>query len=234
MRHGRKSKAHAFTGYKRHGLSLLGATLVIDAVAQPANQAEHDALETLWPALEPHGPVQSLAIDRAYLSSPLLSSLTAQGVAIIAKPWPLRNRGRFTKEQFQLKLTKREVTCPAEVTVRLTGASHRGQFPADTCARCALQAQCTTSARGRTLSIHPQEALLIALREARRTTEGRKALRQRTAVEHTLARIDQIQGKRSRYKGTRKNTLDLRRTAAVHNLQHLQWVQALEQAASFR
>jgi Transposase DDE domain/Transposase domain (DUF772) len=231
MRHGRKSKAHSFTGYKRHVLSLLGSTLVIDAVAQPANQAEHDALATLWPALEPHGPVLALAMDRAYLSSPLLSSLQAQGVEIVAKPWPLRNEGRFTKEQFQIKLAEREVTCPAAVTVPLAGAGHRAQFPADTCARCALRVHCTTSARGRTLSIHPQEALLIALREARRTAEGRQALRQRTAVEHTLARIDQLQGKRARYKGTRKNTLDRRRIAAVNNLQHLQWAQALEQAA---
>src|SRR5262245_41646114 len=98
MRHGRKSKAHPFTGYKRHVLSLLGSQLVVDAVAQPANQAEHAALETLWPALAAHGQVQSLSIDRAYLSSPLIGSLKAQGIEILAKPWPLRNRGRFTKE----------------------------------------------------------------------------------------------------------------------------------------
>jgi hypothetical protein len=42
--------------------------------------------------------------------------------------------------------------------------------------------------------------------------------RQRTEVEHTFARLNQIQGKRARYKGTRKNTLDLGRTAAVNNL----------------
>lgn len=231
MRHGRKSKAHALTGYKRHVRSLLGSTLVRDAVAQPANQAEHDALETLWPALEPHGPVLSLAMDRAYLSSPLLRSLTAQGVAIVAKPWPLRHQGRFLKEQFQIKLAEREVTCPAAVTVRLVGAGRRAQFPADTCARCALQVHCTTSARGRTRSLHPQEALLIALRAKRQTAEGRQALRQRTDVEHTLAHMDQLQGKRARDKGTRKNTLDLRRTAAVHNLQRLQWVQTLERVA---
>ena len=61
--------------------------------------------------------------------------------------------------------------------------------------------------------------------------EGRTALRQRTDVEHPFARIDQMQGKRARYKGTRKNTLDLRRTAAVHNLQHIHRVQALERVA---
>jgi hypothetical protein len=43
--------------------------------------------------------------------------------------------------------------------------------------------------------------------------------------------MDQIQGNRARDKGTRKNTLDLRRTAAVNNLQHIPRVLALESAA---
>lgn len=231
MRHGRKSKAHPFPGYTRHVLNLLGSKLVVDAVCQPANQAEHEALEPLWPSLAAHGPVRSLSIDRAYLSSPLRGSLKAQGIAIIAKPWPWHNRGRFPKEAFQIHLNRHEVTCPAGVTVRLRASGHRAQFPASTCGRCALQADCTTSARGRVRSIHPQENLLLDLRAARQTAEGRKALRQRTEVEHTFARIDQLQGKRARYKGTRKNTLDLRRTAAVNNLQHLQRAQALERAA---
>jgi hypothetical protein len=56
-----------------------------------------------------------------------------------------------------------------------------------------------TSRRGRTLRIHHQEALLIELQAARRTAEGRQALPQRTAVEHTLSHFDQMQGKRARY-----------------------------------
>jgi hypothetical protein len=40
-------------------------------------------------------------------------------------------------------------------------------------------------------------------------------------VEHSLARLDQTQGKKARYKGARKNTLDVRRCATVANLQHL-------------
>jgi hypothetical protein len=231
MRHDRTSKAHPFTGYKRHVLNLLGSQLVVDAVAQPANQPEHEALATLWPSLAAHGQVQSLSIDRAYLSSPLIGALKSQGIDIMAQPWPLRNQGRCTKEAFALRLDRHEVTCPAGVTVSLRESGRRAQLPAATCGRCALQVDCTTSARGRTLSVNPHEALLIELRATRRTAQGRQALRQRTDVEHTLARIDQLQGKRARYKGTRKNTLDLRRMAAVNNLQHIQWIQALERAA---
>ena len=44
------------------------------------------------------------------------------------------------------------------------------------------------------------------------------SLRPRVAVEHRLARIGALQTDRARYKGARKNTLDLRRHAAVANL----------------
>jgi hypothetical protein len=86
MRHGRKSNAHPYTGDKRHVLNLLGANLVVDAVAQPANQPEHETLETLWPSLVEYGQGRSLSIDRAYLSSPLIGPLKAQGIEIIATP----------------------------------------------------------------------------------------------------------------------------------------------------
>ncbi len=47
---------------------------------------------------------------------------------------------------------------------------------------------------------------------------GRAKLRQRSAVEHTLAHLGQWQGDRARYTGLRKNLFDLRRVAVVHNL----------------
>jgi uncharacterized protein (UPF0179 family) len=46
-------------------------------------------------------------------------------------------------------------------------------FPKDTCAQCPLKAQCTTSAKGRSVSIHPDEALLIELRQRQQTPQGR-------------------------------------------------------------
>ena len=92
---------------------------------------------------------------------------------------------------------------------------------AETCRVCALRAACTTAADGRSISLHPREVLLQQLRATTRTPEGRAVLRRRTTVEHSLARHDQTQGKKARYKGARKNTLDLRRCATVVNLQSL-------------
>jgi Transposase DDE domain/Transposase domain (DUF772) len=91
-------------------------------------------------------------------------------------------------------------------------------FPTETCAACPLRERCTTSARGRSVSIHPDEALLCELRKLQLTDMGRAKLRERVAVEHALAHIGRWQGRRARYRGLRKNRFDLRRTAVVHNL----------------
>jgi hypothetical protein len=91
-------------------------------------------------------------------------------------------------------------------------------FPADQCAACPLRAQCTTSAHGRSVSIHPDEPLLTELRQRQQTAAGRAQLRERVAVEHDLAHLGQWQGDRARYRGARKNLFDLRRCAVVNNL----------------
>jgi len=78
--------------------------------------------------------------------------------------------------------------------------------------------QCTTSPKGPSVSILPDEALHVELRERQQTPEGRAKLRERVAVEHTLAHVGRWQGKQARYRGLRKNLFDLRRCAVVHNL----------------
>lgn len=92
------------------------------------------------------------------------------------------------------------------------------RFPAQICTGCPLRVRCTTSTAGRSISIHPDEQLLTELRQRHQTPEGRAALRQRTTVEHGLAHIGHGQGRRARYRSTRKNLFDLRRCAVVHNL----------------
>jgi hypothetical protein len=222
MRHGRKSKNKPFTGYKRHLLKLIGIDLTLTAEARPANVAEQEALPALTGELVRQGVLKELYLDRGYLGSAYVAELEAKGVRIRCKPWPSRNGGRFTKEQFELQLDQRQVTCPAGVTVPIAPASLTARFPAGTCCRCDKRPQCTDAVdKGRTVSVHPQEALLMKLRRDVRSPKGRAALRQRVTVEHSLARLGRIQGPRARYKGTRKNTLDVRRCATIDNLQTL-------------
>ena len=159
-------------------------------------------------------------IDRGYLGSPLIADLHASGVAIRAKAWTSRNGDRFPKQAFTIDLANGHLTCPAAHTVPIPPGATTVHFPATTCQPCPRRADCTTARRGgRSIALHPQEAFLQTLRTAQQDPAGRARLRTRTTVEHSLARVQQIQGPKARYKGLRKNTLDLRRVAAVTNLQ---------------
>jgi len=221
MRHGRKTRTKLFTGYKRHVLTLVDADLIVGALVRPANEPEHQALALLEPDLAPHGPLAELQIDRGYLGSPRVGALAAAGIAIRAKAWTSTNRGRFPKQAFTIDLGAAQVVCPAQQVVTIARGATTVQFPAAVCHPCGQRAACTTARGGRSIGIHPQEALLQTLRAHQQRPEGRAHLRERTTVEHSLARVDQIQGPKARYKGLRKNTLDLRRTAVIANLQRL-------------
>ena len=137
---------------------------------------------------------------------------------IFCKAWRVRNAsGRFAKDQFTLDFSAGQLTCPAGVAMPFEpGKTVR--FPKDTCAACPLRARCTSSAAGRSVSIHPDEQLLAELRQRQQTPAGRADLRERVKVEHALAHVGHWQGRRARYRGTRKNLFDLRRVAVVHNL----------------
>jgi hypothetical protein len=72
------------------------------------------------------------------------------------------------------------------------------------------------------VSIGEDEPFQHRLRQRAATRAGRAQLRQRVEVEHRLAHLGARHGRRARYKGVRKNLFDVRRTAAVLNLQTLQ------------
>ncbi|KYF72800.1 hypothetical protein BE17_24770 [Sorangium cellulosum] len=72
------------------------------------------------------------------------------------------------------------------------------------------------------MSIAEDEALQSKFRELRQTGPGRAVLRQRTPVEHALAPIAAREGHSARYIGTRRNLFDLRRAAALQNLEAAQ------------
>jgi len=217
MRHGRKSRSLLVDGYKRHGLRDLDSRLISAVGVTPANAPEAsvtDAIETDLAAQ--HCTLRELHIDRAYLASPLVQH-RPETLTIFCKAWPVHQGPYFPKSAFQLDWERRELQCPGGVTMPFEPGSSV-KFPAATCAGCALRPRCTTSASGRSVSIHPDEALLQELRERQQTPQGRAKLRERVAVEHALAHVGRWQGHRARYCGVRKNVFDLRRCAVVHNL----------------
>ncbi len=220
MRHGRKSKSRVINGYKRHVVRTVDAPFILAATVRPANEPEQEAADIIRPEVEEHGDVVEFHIDRGYLGSRWAAELDSARVEVIAKPWPGKNGDRFPKVKFRIDLAARQVSCPAGKTVPIIGA--HANFGAN-CDGCPLREQCTRAApgRGRNIAIHPQEPMLQRLLKEKQTAAGRARLRKRTAVEHALAHVVRRQGRHARYRGTRKNTFDLRRSAAIENLHAL-------------
>jgi hypothetical protein len=219
MRHGRKSSAKTFNGFKEHFALDLDSAVTREVVVCPANAPEHEAVELLAETLEQGLGLLQLDIDLGYMASPRIAQWAAQGVHIIARPWP-QVGDLFTKNDFTLDFVHGTVTCPQGETVPMI-PGRDAQFPARACDACPVRAQCTKArlGQGRSLHIREDEQFQHKLRAKIRTKRGRAALRKRTAVEHAISHQLAHQGRRARYKGLRKNQFDGRRHAAVSNLQ---------------
>lgn len=234
MRHGRKSRRVRVDGYKRHVLLDLDSGLVPAVGVTLANAPEASVTEAVHADLAAQGvqleDLAELHLDRAYLSSTWVRERPPQ-LALYCKAWPVRNGSRFPKTAFLLDWERQVLRCPQQVEMPFTpgGTVH---FPAAVCAACPLQTRCTTSPRGRSVTVHPDERLLVELRTRQQTSAGRARLRERVEVEHTLAHVGYWQGPRARYRGLRKNLFDLRRCAVVNNLHVLARLPAFAQVAA--
>jgi Transposase DDE domain/Transposase domain (DUF772) len=216
-RHGRKSRSRRVDGYKRHGLRDLESRLIVAVDVTPANVPEARVTDVSATDLAAQkSPLREWHIARASLASKLVQQRT-DALAVCCKAWPVRPGPYCPKSAFQLEWERHELRCPGGETLPFEPGGVV-KFPAATCAHCPLRARCTTSASGRSISMHPDEALLQEWRERQQTPQGRAKLRERVAVEHALAHVGRWQGRRARSRGVRKNVFDLRRCAVVHNL----------------
>src|SRR5262245_28781664 len=219
MRHGRKSSAKTFNGFKEHFAVDLDSKVIREVVVRPANEPEHEAVALLAEELEKPPGLLQLDIDLGYMASPWIAQWEAQGVYIIARPWP-QVGPLFTKKDFTLDFVRMHVTCPGGQSVPMVPGKP-AQFPAAVCDACALRAQCRKGmhGQGRSRHIREDEQCEQRLRAKSRAERGRPSLRKPTAVEHAISHQLAHQGRRARYKGLRKNQFDGRRHAAVSNLQ---------------
>jgi hypothetical protein len=159
MRHGRKTKRVRIDGSKRHVLTDLDTDLVPAVGVTPANAAEAEVADQITADLEAQQrTLAELDIDRADLSSSLVRDRDPD-LQIFCKAFPVRNGGRFAKPAFTLDFDRGLLTCPNHVTMPFVPGG-KVQFPAEVCAACPLQTKCTTSTRGRSVQIHPDERLL--------------------------------------------------------------------------
>ena len=232
-RHGHKTAARGFDGYKGHialdpDSEIVTATAVTpgnggDAAVAPELLATELAEADVAPATDP--PLTVYA-DAAYGSGGLLETLEEADASIRIKVQPpVAPGGRFSKDEFAIDTEAGSVTCPAGVTVSLrpVAGGAKASFGM-ACAACPLAARCTGSKAGRSISVGPHEAQLSRARAAGRDPTWKADYRaNRPKVERRIAHLMRRRhgGRRARVRGRPKVAADFSLLAAAVNLARL-------------
>ena len=230
-RHGHKTDAHGFDGYKGHlaldpDAELITATAVTPGNAGDAVVVPELLVDDLAPAGEaPAGAPLTVYGDSAYGTGPVLETLEAHGAVSRCKVQPSHALpGHFSKDDFAVDLATRTVTCPAGRVAPFRGVVERYAAFGQTCAACPLVVHCTASSHGRTIAIGPHEALLAGGRAAARDPAWRDDYRAtRPLVERKIAHLMRRRhgGRRARVRGRQKVGADFALLAAAVNLARL-------------
>jgi len=230
MRHGHKSRAQRFDGFKVAVTTDQSSDLILDIQDIPAPGSDGRALLGTIARVEEHTDVSVVRVlgDGAYGSGANRAACAAQEVDLLA---PIRRPADpvVDKSAFQIDLVQQTVTCPQGQTVSAKpGPQQQGQptftatFPRALCQACPLFQRCVRSKRhGRTVSTHPFEAHLQAARQRQESDEFKSCYRQRSAIERSIAHLVHHGVRQTRYRGQAKRQLQRLFTAAVVNLKRL-------------
>jgi hypothetical protein len=222
-RHGHKSRNRRFDGYKAH-LSVDPDSELIDEVdASPANTPDRDAAAELLGEHADREDKPEVVGDSAYGDAATRAGLEEQGFTVTAKCPPARNaKGRFPKDRFTVDLDAGTVTCLAGQTATIMPAARGGGRASfrPWCATCPLRPACTAARRGRTIAIHPHEAVLQRARAAQRDPAWQQRYKaDRPIVERKISHFTRQAwgGRRARTRGLARVTTDLLTRAAALN-----------------
>jgi hypothetical protein len=163
--------------------------------------------------------------DSAYGTGEARAALADAGHTAIVKPAPLQPAvaGGFTVDDFIVDEAAGTATCPNGVTRRIT--ARRSVTFGAACRGCPLRQRCTTARRGRSLDLHPHDALLRRARRDWATRDDLRATyrRHRPMVERSIAWLIGPKGRcrKLRYHGVAANDWWLHTRMAALNLRRL-------------
>ncbi len=250
-RHGRKTSAHRFDGYKGHIAVDPDSEIITDTVVGAANAGDAAAAEGLIDDLVDDGGDDHhdthkddhdsdgdgdsggdggrgrVYGDAAYGTGEFLDTLANTGIDAYCKTQPpAAPAGRFGKDRFVIDLDADTVTCPDEVTVtirRNTDGDGIASF-ADACAGCGLRPECTSAKGGRSVRVGRYEHRLADARRLQHDPGWKADYRAtRPKVERKLGHLMRRRhgGRRARVRGRPKVDADFNLLAAAANLARL-------------
>jgi hypothetical protein len=233
MRHGRKSSAHLFNGFKASVSTDQHSELILDIADVTASGSDGAHLLPIIERVEAQtGVTVEQAIgDGAYGSGKNRAACANYpGHAVdLVSPLAQPSDPEVDKSAFDINLEAQTATCPQGHTVTGQAAGkHNGQqmwlftFPRATCEACPLFERCVRSKKtGRTVRTRAYEAYLQAARLRQQTKEFDPLYRLRAAVERKIAELTQRGLRETRYVGEPKRQLQRLWIGAAINLRRL-------------
>lgn len=224
MRHGRKSKSKRFDGHKADVAVDTDSQLITAVGVLAGNAADAEQALAMVEATEVNTGcvVEETIGDCAYGDGQTRQQFHDAKRTLVAKVPTMTNQGCFPKTDFTLDQEAGTCTCPAgQTTDDFRPAKEGGgvfRFAATVCESCPLRAQCVRGGGGRSVSVHPQEALLQAARALQASPAFGDYRSRRQAAEHRIARLTQLGIRQARYFGHAKTLFQLSMAAAVANL----------------
>ena len=220
-----------FDGHKAAIVVDTDSQLITAVEILPGNAPDNLGALELVEASESNTGV---TVEDAMGDAAIRQTFADAGRTLIARVPGRPTRPHFSKEDFRIDLVASSCTCAAgNVTRRTrpfgtrTGLDGRSnqlkgfRFDGAACGACPLQLQCMagSSGLGRTVQLHPQQALLqqaLALQQSEAFGEYRQ--RRVVVVEHRLARLVHLGIRQTRYFGRIKTRFQLYLAATVANL----------------
>lgn len=243
-RHGHKTSARGFDGYKGHiavdpdseiivtagnaGDASVATDLIDDLTAAAGDQRggvpedidDHsDRVATV--GAEADGGKATVYGDSSYGTGEFHKHLEVHGIDDRCKTQQRgRREGMFHKNAFTVDLEQDTVTCPHMITVPARRNDDGGgtAYFAQACTDCPLRAQCTTAAAGRTIKVGPYEKQLADARDRQKSPHWTNDYRAtRPKADRKLGHLTR-RGRRARRRGTDKIDADFNLQAAAENL----------------
>ena len=233
MRHGRKSSAHLFNGFKASVSTELHSEMLLDIADVTASGSDGAHLLPIIERVEEQAKVtvEQVIGDGAYGSGKNRAACdNYPGHAVdLVSPLAQPSDPEVDKSAFDIDLDALTATCPQGHTVTGQRAGKQdGQqmwlftFPRAICEACPLFARCVRSKKtGRTVRTRAYEAYLQAARLRQQTEEFDRLYRLRAAVERKIAELVQRGLRETRYVGEPKRQLQRLWTGAAVNLRRL-------------
>ena len=240
-RHGHKTAARGFDGYKGHIAICPQSELITAMEVTPGNKGDASVAEALIADLieqeaastsgsdveNEAAEAKEVFGDSSYGTADFVEVLEQEGIVVSTRVQPPSNRdGLFTQAHFEVDTKTQNVTCPAGVRVALRvlkDGSSEAQF-GDACTTCSRRTECTKSKSGRTIKLHKKHALLTRHRKLQSHPEWKDRYRKtRPKVERKIAHTMRRKhgGRRMRLRGLVRAKTDFMMLGASTNLARL-------------